>query len=211
MSQSLACESSAARATTPDSTQQLLGVSLADSAGPSVEQLGRAFNELCRAVSYALQDERDVAEQFIQRAATLLNVDLMPVVADIADSADADAEAGPESGRTFLAPWQERRVKSYIEENLASPLSIRQIAASVDRSVSYFSRSFRYTIGESPHRYVQRRRIERAQGMMLQTTKPLADIAVDCGLADQAHLGKLFRKLVGESPGAWRRARADAP
>lgn len=208
MSQSLASESSA-RATTPDSTQQMFGVSLADSAGPSVEQLGRAFNELCQAVSYALQDERDVAEQFIQRAATLLNVNLMPVVADLADSGDTDA--GRVSGRTFLAPWQERKVKSYIEENLASPLSIRQIAASVDRSVSYFSRSFRYTVGESPHRYVQRRRIERAQGMMLQTTKPLADIAVECGLADQAHLGKLFRKLVGESPGAWRRARDDAP
>jgi AraC-like DNA-binding protein len=44
---------------------------------------------------------------------------------------------------------------------------------------------------------------------MLSTMRPLSEIAVDCGLADQAHLTRLFRKIVGESPAAWRRARAN--
>jgi transcriptional regulator GlxA family with amidase domain len=47
--------------------------------------------------------------------------------------------------------------------------------------------------------------------MMLQTPLPLAQIAIECGWADQAHLNKSFRRFVGESPGAWRRARATAP
>jgi AraC family transcriptional regulator len=56
-----------------------------------------------------------------------------------------------------------------------------------------------------------RRRIERAQGLMLQTNLSLAQIALDCGLADQAHLNKSFRRFVGQSPGAWRRARSALP
>jgi AraC-like DNA-binding protein len=42
---------------------------------------------------------------------------------------------------------------------------------------------------------------------MLSTAKPLCDIAIECGLADQAHLSRLFRKVVGETPAAWRRSR----
>jgi transcriptional regulator GlxA family with amidase domain len=53
-----------------------------------------------------------------------------------------------------------------------------------------------------------RRRVERAQGMMLTTSAPLAQIAAQCGLADQAHFNRIFRRFVGDSPGAWRRARA---
>jgi len=44
---------------------------------------------------------------------------------------------------------------------------------------------------------------------MLSTNKPLSEIAAECGLADQAHLTRLFRKVVGESPAVWRRARAN--
>jgi AraC family transcriptional regulator len=46
---------------------------------------------------------------------------------------------------------------------------------------------------------------------MLQTSLPLAQIAVDCGLADQAHFNRSFRRFVGQSPGAWRRARTALP
>jgi hypothetical protein len=72
---------------------------------------------------------------------------------------------------------------------------------------AHFCRAFRESFDESPHKYVMRRRIERAQGLMLQTNLSLAQIAIECGLADQAHLNKSFRRFVGECPGAWRRAR----
>jgi AraC-like DNA-binding protein len=73
----------------------------------------------------------------------------------------------------------------------------------------HFNVAFRKSVGDSPHQYIIRRRIERAQGLMLSTDLSLSEIAAQCGLADQAHLTRLFRKVAGESPAAWRRARAN--
>jgi transcriptional regulator GlxA family with amidase domain len=53
-----------------------------------------------------------------------------------------------------------------------------------------------------------RRRMERAQGLMLTSNASLAHIALECGFADQAHLSRLFLQFTGESPASWRRARA---
>ena len=76
-------------------------------------------------------------------------------------------------------------------------------------SPAHFSRAFRTSFGCSPLEYVTRRRMERAQGLMLSTDIPLSQIALDCGFADQAHFSRLFRRVVGESPRVWRRARVD--
>ena len=81
------------------------------------------------------------------------------------------------------------------------------LAALVRLSRFHFSRAFKDTFGDTPHRYVLRRRIEHAQGLMLTTKTTLAEIALECGLVDQAHLGRSFRRIVGETPAAWRRAR----
>jgi AraC-like DNA-binding protein len=78
-------------------------------------------------------------------------------------------------------------------------------------SASYFSRAFRSDFGESPYAYILRRRIERAQEMMLRTDEPLASIAIACGLADQCHLTRLFHRIVGVSPACWRRLRRSPP
>ena len=71
----------------------------------------------------------------------------------------------------------------------------------------HFCRVFRVSFGHSPHAYITRRRIERAQGLILTTGRTLGEIALDCGFADQAHFTKIFRRLCGESPGKWRRTR----
>ena len=94
-----------------------------------------------------------------------------------------------------------------LEANLAKPVRIKDLAAAARLSVSYFSYAFRRSVGESPFSYVRRRRIERAQQMMLLTERPLVEIALECGLTNQQHLTKAFRRLVGMSPGAWRRLR----
>jgi AraC-like DNA-binding protein len=71
-------------------------------------------------------------------------------------------------------------------------------------------RAFKESFGCAPHAFLIRRRMERAQGLMLTTDEALGQIALACGLADQSHLTRLFQKWVGESPAAWRRARMNA-
>ncbi len=109
--------------------------------------------------------------------------------------------------RNGLAPWQVRQVLAYIETNLGTPIRNKDLALVARLSVYYFNVAFRNSVGSSPHEYVVRRRVKRAQELMLSTGNSLSDIAAECGMADQAHLTRVFRKLAGNSPAAWRRAR----
>ena len=98
---------------------------------------------------------------------------------------------------------------AHVEANLSTPLRNKDLAAIARLSTFHFNVAFRNSVGDSPHGYLIRRRVERAQGLMLSTERSLSDIAAECGLADQSHLTRLFRKIVGESPAAWRRARVN--
>jgi AraC-like DNA-binding protein len=104
-----------------------------------------------------------------------------------------------------LAPWQKRKVDRYLNEHLGRPLYINEIADQVSLSVSHFCRAFKDSFGTTPHTHIIRLRLELAQQLMLTTEDPLSHIALACGLADQAHLSKLFRRRLGETPAAWRR------
>jgi len=106
-----------------------------------------------------------------------------------------------------LAPWQRARITSYVDANLAKRLSTAELAALVRLSTSHLRRAFKASMGCSPHEYVIQCRIVRAKTLMLETGISLAQIAFECGLADQAHLCRLFRRRVGISPSAWRRGR----
>jgi len=121
----------------------------------------------------------------------------------------------PEASRTpvpgpRLTAWQRRRVLDHIETRLAQPLRNRDLAALVGYSEFHFSVAFRNALGAPPHEYLIRRRIERAQQLMVSSELPLCQIAAECGLADQSHLSRLFRRVVGDTPAAWRRNRSPA-
>ena len=161
----------------------------------SVQHLRSLVAELFTALNSALNDERDSAEDSLSRAAAMLHA---------VESPRTPATHGLKGG---LAPWQVRKLTAHIESNLDRSLRSQDLAELVRLSPAYFSRAFRTSFGCSPLEYVARRRMELAQGLMLSTDTPLSQIALDCGLADQAHLSRMFRKVVGESPRVWRRAR----
>ncbi len=117
----------------------------------------------------------------------------------------------PARGRGGLAPWQLQRVKAYIAEHLTTSIRISDLAACVRLSDSYFFQAFRRSFGQSPHGYITTCRIGCAQEMMIRTSLPLTQIALDCGLADQPHLTRLFRHHVGTSPALWRKAHQAHP
>lgn len=166
----------------------------------------RAVADLLQAVSNAFRDSPAEAHECVSQVIATLRVD--PANSRHYGCGAAGVAGAPRGG---FAPWQVRKLTSYIETHLDSVISNVALAGLVRVSLSHFCRSFLATFNETSHTYVMRRRIERAQRLMLQTTASLAQIAIDCGLADQAHLSKSFRRFVGESPGAWRRARAIAP
>jgi AraC family transcriptional regulator len=151
----------------------------ADVPEPLLEQLSAVVTELFSGTHHALRNERAPAAQ------PLPNTQV----------------------RGGLAPWQIRKLTTYVEANLDRTITTRCLADIARLSSFHFCRTFRDSFGDSPHGYVIRRRMERAQGLMLTTRASLGQIAADCGLADQAHFNKLFRKFAGVSPGAWRRAR----
>lgn len=113
----------------------------------------------------------------------------------------------PQAVSGGLARWQIERVLRHIEDGLDGPILLAQLAATVRLSAGYFSRAFKQSFGTPPHAYIMMCRIERAKILLLTTEVPLCEVALECGLADQAHLSRLFRRLTGETPFAWRRRR----
>lgn len=104
-----------------------------------------------------------------------------------------------------LAPWQIAKVKDYISQNLASRLSDATLANLLDLSPGHFSRTFKISVGLSPHAYIASQRVGASQQMIVSDDTPLADVALACGFAAQAHFCHVFRRHTGFTPAAWRR------
>jgi AraC family transcriptional regulator len=154
-----------------------------------------AVLHLLSTANSALESDRNTARACIARAAALLR------------NATSNGGRIPpiRNPRGELATWQKHRVLIYIAGHLGAKMEARELAASVDLSVGHFSRAFRITFGESPMAFVAKQRMRRAQELMLETQEPLAQIALACGLCDQAHFTHVFRKIVRMAPRAWRR------
>jgi AraC family transcriptional regulator len=151
---------------------------------------------LLETATVALNTDRRVTQKCIRRAAALLGIDLSP-------RRDATAERSHMQGG--LAPWQARRLRSYIEDKLDSTIRAGDLAGLVRLSTSYFFRAFRNTFGETPVAYIMRRRMQRAQELMLKSRVSLSQVALECGMCDQAHFSRTFRRIVGTNPTVWRR------
>jgi AraC-like DNA-binding protein len=105
-----------------------------------------------------------------------------------------------------LKTWQGNRVLAHIEEHLDRSLPTIELATLIGLSSSHFCRAFKVRFGLPPHAYVLHKRLECAKSLMLAGEDyPLAEIALACGLSDQSHLSRVFRRFVGDSPKAWRK------
>ena len=108
------------------------------------------------------------------------------------------------SHRGGLAPWQMRRALELVESNLSGDLRLNRLASECGLSASYFCRSFRITFGTSVHKFVISKRIERARRLLLQSSLPLVEIALEAGFSDQAVFSRTFGAMVGTPPARWR-------
>jgi AraC-like DNA-binding protein len=110
-----------------------------------------------------------------------------------------------------LAAWQRQRASELLRENLDGRVRLAELASECNLSVSHFARSFKASFGITCHAWLTERRIERAQELLARTSIPLVDVADRAGFGDQAAFTRTFHRLVGKTPGQWRREYARNP
>jgi len=92
-----------------------------------------------------------------------------------------------------------------MDRSYAEPLDVRAVAAVAHLSPAHFIRSYRAAFGETPHRYLQRRRVERSMFLLRETDRSVTDICLDVGFTSLGTFSRMFREIVGETPSGYRR------
>ncbi|MDQ2933426.1 MAG: helix-turn-helix transcriptional regulator [Chloroflexota bacterium] len=96
------------------------------------------------------------------------------------------------------------RARDAMDRAYAEPLDVRAVAAVAHVSEAHFIRSFRAVFGETPHRYLQRRRVERSMFLLRETDRSVTDVCFDIGFISLGTFSRTFRKIVGETPSSYR-------
>lgn len=167
------------------------------------EPLSVAISTLIEGAVAAFDADRDTSRRYLLRASALLR-------AKRAGHADRPSDREGR-GRGGFAAWQLNRVIDHIESHLTEKITGRELAGLVDVSVGQLFRAFKVSVGVPPFRYIAQRRVELACRIMKTTDEPLSQVAMACGLCDQSHFCRVFRRATGLSPAAWRRANAIDP
>ncbi|MFI2210254.1 helix-turn-helix domain-containing protein [Streptomyces sp. NPDC020141] len=102
------------------------------------------------------------------------------------------------------------RARDAMDRAYAQPLDVPALARIAHVSPAHFARTFRTTFGETPHRYLQRRRVERAMFLLRETGRPVTDICFDVGFGSPGTFSRTFRDIVGRSPREYRKETAAA-
>jgi AraC family transcriptional regulator len=153
------------------------------------------LERLVEAATAVNGDDREKARDTLERALALLT----PVHQSLEESVRLSLPRGG------LAPWQARRVAAYVRENIGASLRASELSRLVRLSYSHFNRAFKVSFKQTPTAYIMRQRVSLAQEKMLTTDHSLSRVALECGLCDQAHFSRMFRRIVGQSPRLWRR------
>jgi AraC-like DNA-binding protein len=110
------------------------------------------------------------------------------------------SRASEDSNRRML------RARDAMDRAWAQPLDVPALARIAHVSEAHFIRTFRATFGETPHRYLQRRRVERAAFLLREGDRSVTDVSLDVGFASLGTFSRTFRAIMGVSPSAYRAA-----
>lgn len=177
-----------------------------DANSPAIDELqhepGKALRDpvarhLLLSIRPALAAPEQASELFVDHLAMALATHVAHAYGGMRPKADAKSAT--------LAPWQERRAKELLAANLTGGITLADLAKACELSTRHFTRAFRGSMRMSPHEWLLRLRIEKAKSLLASSRRVLADIALECGFADQSHFTRVFQRSVGSSPGAWQR------
>jgi len=165
------------------------------------EQISATVSFLIESAAASFEADKDAAREFLKRACVLLRA-----TRRVEQRSENTLEPRPTANG--LAPWQVNRVAAYIDSHLTTQMRGVDLAKLINVSTGQFFRAFKLSVGIPPFEYIRQRRIELARELLKRTSEPMSQVAIASGLSDQSHLCRVFRRMFGQSPGAWRRANA---
>jgi AraC family transcriptional regulator len=148
----------------------------------------------------ALSDSDPSASVYVDYLARALGAHLLRAHSSYAGRS-AEARAPGELTRAQLD-----RVVDCMEANLTRTLTLADLAGAAGLSQTHFARRFKATTGCAPHQHVMRLRLQRAQRLLRESPRSIAQVAFECGFSHQGHLTRVFTRLAGITPAAFRRA-----
>jgi len=113
-----------------------------------------------------------------------------------------------ESGRSVCAAigdFSRNAAKEFLRASIKRGVALKEVARECGLSVGHFSHAFRRTLGVAPHKWLIEQRIMLSKEKLRDDRLSLSDVAAECGFSDQSHFTRMFNRIVGVSPGAWRR------
>lgn len=156
---------------------------------PILQHLGRAMGE-------ALRENLTASSLFVDSIAEGMARRFLVI----------GEHGAPKPDRTYrLSGRQIQRIREFVEANLETDLRLEAMARTCGLGTKTFLRSFRASCGTSPYQYVIAVRVERAKRLLEAQSMGIAEIALRCGFSHQEHLTRMFRRLVGQTPGRYRR------
>ncbi|NLP64822.1 helix-turn-helix domain-containing protein [Paraburkholderia sacchari] len=163
----------------------------------ALEQEDAVLGHLARALAASLETSGPVNTLLIEQIGVAIGTHLARQYGNL--------RAADERVKGALSRACAARAKEMLLECSRDGLSIADVARECGLSRGYFIRAFAKETGQTPYQWVLEKRTEQARGLMDATDMTLSEIAASCGFADQSHLSRVFLRIVGVPPGAWRR------
>jgi AraC family transcriptional regulator len=182
-----------------------LGKGFDTTAMRSVRHEGGFHDPLLAEIAYAIMSELEHETSAGRLLAETLALSLMARL--VQNHADASSSGVVTPGaREGLEPRKLARVLDFIEANLEGDLTVSRLASVACLSQFHFARAFKAAVGQSPHRHVSARRLERAKDLLSDADRALADIALALRFSCQANFTRAFRQATGRTPAQYRRS-----
>jgi AraC-like DNA-binding protein len=155
---------------------------------------------LCHELLKALAEEVTAPDQRGKLYAETL---VLATLLDLMKHSGALPHVTPVKGG--LAPWQLRRVEAMINDRLGEDVSLAELASAANLSKAHFARAFHHSTGMPPHKYQLNARIEHAKRLLRRGDMSLTEIGIACGFGAQSQFIRAFNRVIGVTPGVWRR------
>jgi AraC-like DNA-binding protein len=152
---------------------------------------------LASALMPALTGAEEASGLFIDHVHLALQAHLLRKYAEI--------KIGSCRPRETLTLLQRRRAIEILEARISDDITLSELGSQFDLSMAHFARAFRNSVGETPHAWLTKRRIERAKQLLTNTNLLLPEIALQCGFSHRIGFSRAFARIAGITPSEWRR------